>query len=250
MLSQAKVNELSSVRSAMISEHYWSPCTKEGDTQLSSQAAVNSHHTSTDFLELPPELRISIYEHLFSPSDQEIRIRNWSQSTAFDRHEPPILQTCHWIREEALHKYYSLNKFVIHVNTAEIENCCHWLRARSGLARNKQQPFGSIRFHVQSSSWNDSFMFRRLAQLVHETGIELNADTSEPLFELGAGNDVEIGHALMDAVDLGRRGRREGWNRESVLLDFILGYNGLKDEMKNFERRGTHLPRSTVQTRY
>jgi hypothetical protein len=96
-------------------------------------------------LNLPPELRNRIYELVLIGDDlvevgTDVVVRRYAEgeeSRAVIK-EPPLLRTCHTIRNDATQLYYSSNKFT----TDNIHKLINWIR---GLTAGKRAMLKDIR---------------------------------------------------------------------------------------------------------
>ncbi|KAL8669612.1 MAG: hypothetical protein Q9168_005808, partial [Polycauliona sp. 1 TL-2023] len=96
-----------------------------------SPTPVPPYTTFPHFLELPPEIRLQIYTHLFSPSTTSTDLRHWQlpYETTFDNTpelhftylhplDTRILAASPLIHTEALHALYSTRTFVVDISRA------------------------------------------------------------------------------------------------------------------------------------
>ncbi|KAK4555960.1 hypothetical protein LTR86_007180 [Recurvomyces mirabilis] len=74
-------------------------------------STVSQAKTHSGLLQLPPELRLHIYEHCFG-NETEITLSP-------DFRPPPLLSTCRIIRREALKPYYQRTRFLITITDCD-----------------------------------------------------------------------------------------------------------------------------------
>ncbi|KAK3626265.1 hypothetical protein LTR56_019936 [Elasticomyces elasticus] len=81
---------------------------------------------SCPLLDIPPELRNTIYDELLLGDDKAVRV---SDRTRRPWHAPAILQTCALIRSEASAIYYSTNAFEVSIDPNNLgRTLCAWLK--------------------------------------------------------------------------------------------------------------------------
>lgn len=86
--------------------------------------------TSWGFFKLPREIRDVVYEHLCVFSNRRVLVpckQSLDGCPADRQPEPAIAATCQQAREEALHSYYSRNRFAIPKHNFDFDGLQRWV---------------------------------------------------------------------------------------------------------------------------
>ncbi|KAK5127544.1 hypothetical protein LTR85_006884 [Meristemomyces frigidus] len=125
---------------------------------------------STDhsgFLKLPPELRNRIYEMVLVEED-------FIHVTRQPSFEPPLLKTCHQIRDDALQIYFEMNAFVFYAPAFDSTAIMRW----TAKVRRMGEGMRAIAAHWQSvfddmPDWSNLMLWlRRYHAGEAESGID------------------------------------------------------------------------------
>ena len=196
---------------------------------------------------LPPELRITIYEYALS---KRKTIKFFKRPQIVHK-GPALLVVSKEVRREALPVYFKCNTFIVEAALSKFGGVGRWME-RIGERCGRQAFLGFSFYVIERSSWNDYSRMWKLVRLLacgkielDTSAIDLQAEApqrghskTQSLFHLSramTGYYIQVG--LEEAVLLGAKARREGWNSSTLWLEFEALHNRRVNSARNFQTR-------------
>ena len=201
------------------------------DQQRSTGEAQPAHPPSNwrcHLMDLPPELRLRIYEYALTRTDTI----NLTRQRLSLRRGPPLLRVSCEIRKEALAAYFSRNTFRVDARILDFAAMADWLELLTKTCHPKA--FTGLSFHVLDGKWSDLSQTLPLVQLIADRKIELHLgliDVDAPPNEarvakprsLFSSNHTSGGYYLQLALEMaviaGARARKEKWEEGRLVVE-------------------------------
>ncbi|KAK3696195.1 hypothetical protein LTR37_018097 [Vermiconidia calcicola] len=202
----------------------FTPTVRNGEIDTSPSAQT------FPLMELPAELRVTIYEYLFSKGRPIVLRQQERHGLHFG---PSLLVVSKQVREEALPVYFKCNTFSMRFYLDCSRRAARWMELLAAHCGKK--PFGAFNFDILDRRWNSFNQVWPLVQILAKGTVKLDLGSikgerspivpgcarHDSLFRMAIPQgSLYIQQALEECALMARRARKKGWTRQRLNWKF------------------------------